>query len=144
MILSCSWAGTSASNIFATGGRDKNVKIWGVQASETVTADLHLTIPLSASATSVAFYTSALSTPATVVLAAGTETGDIGVWCISTEDWSVKAEVKIDSDMRPSGAINALRWRPDGKTEEAGQRKMQLAVASEDLSVRLFELAGLI
>jgi elongator complex protein 2 len=144
MILSCSWAGASASTVFATGGRDKNVKIWGVQASETVTADLHLTIPLSASATSVAFYTGALSTPDTVVFAAGTETGDISVWCISTEDWCVKAEVKIDSAMRPSGAINALRWRSDGKTEEAGQRKMQLAVASEDLSVRLFELEGLI
>jgi elongator complex protein 2 len=144
MILSCSWAGASASTIFATGGRDKNVKIWGVQTSDTVTADLHLTIPTSASATSVAFYPGALSTPATVVLAAGTETGDISVWCISTEDWSVEAEVKIDRAMQPSGAINALRWRPDGKTEEAGQQNMQLAVASEDLSVRLFELEGLI
>ncbi|KAI4765477.1 WD40 repeat-like protein [Aureobasidium sp. EXF-3400] len=143
MILSCSWAGATASNIFATGGRDKNVKIWGVQASETTTADLKLTIPTSAPATSVVFYTGALSTPDTVVLAAGTENGEISVWCISTQDWSVKAEVKIEKNMQPSGAINALRWRPDGKTEE-GQQKMQLAVASEDLSVRLFELQGLI
>ena len=142
MILSCSWAGAIASNVFATGGRDKNVKIWGVQVSETTIADLHLTIPTSAPATSVAFYTGALCSPAAVVLAAGTENGEISVWCISTEDWSVKAEVNIGKDMQPSGAINALRWRPDGKTEE-GEHKMQLAVASEDLSVRLFELQGL-
>jgi elongator complex protein 2 len=78
-----------------------------------------------------------------VVLAAGTEDGSISIWAIGTEDWSVKTEIKIDRDMQPSGAINALRWRPDGKTEDV-QQKMQLAVASEDLSVRLFELEGLI
>jgi len=44
--------------------------------------------------------------------------------------------------MQPSGAINALRWRPDGKKEQTEQ-KMQLAVASEDFSVRLFDVQGL-
>ena len=144
MILSCSWAGASASNVFATGGRDKNVKIWGVSASseQTTTADLHLTIPTSAPATSVAFYTGAASTSTSVILAAGTENGGISVWKISTEDWSVKQEVKIEKSMQPSGAINALRWRPDGKDE--GRQKMQLAVASEDFSVRLFDIQGLL
>ncbi|CAD0087431.1 unnamed protein product [Aureobasidium mustum] len=123
MILSCSWAPVSAFNVFATGGRDKNVKIWAIDpsSSEGVNADLKLSMPTSAPATSVAFYTGTAAEPNTFILAAGTEDG---------------------SHMQPSGAINALRWRPQAKAE--GQEKPQLAVASEDLSVRLYGFDGLV
>ncbi|CAD0105844.1 unnamed protein product [Aureobasidium uvarum] len=142
MILSCSWAGRSASHIFATGGRDKNVKIWAVDASsETVNADLKLAIPTSAPATSVAFYTGDGAGSGTVILAAGTEDGSVTVFTISMHDWAVKNTCKIGEYMQPSGAINALRWRPQVQGEET---KAQLAVASEDLSVRLFGFERLI
>ncbi|CAD0081498.1 unnamed protein product [Aureobasidium vineae] len=142
MILSCSWAGASAFHVFATGGRDKNVKIWAVDASsEGLTADLKLAIPTSAPATSVAFYTGNGAASATVILAAGTEDGSVTVFVISMDDWSVKHTCKIEEHMQPSAAINALRWRPQVQGE---QTKAQLAVASEDLSVRLFGFENLI
>ncbi|KAI4718419.1 WD40 repeat-like protein [Aureobasidium sp. EXF-10727] len=142
MILSCSWAGGSASHIFATGGRDKNVKIWAIDSSSGgVTADLKLTIPTSAPATSVAFYTGNGAVPDTVILAAGTEDGSVTVFVVGTDDWAIKNTCKIEEHMRPSAAINALRWRPQVQGEET---KAQLAVASEDLSIRLFGFEGLI
>ncbi|KAG9655972.1 RNA polymerase II Elongator subunit, partial [Aureobasidium melanogenum] len=144
MILSCSWAPISVSNVFVTGGRDKNVKIWAIDpaSSEAVNADLKLSIPTSAPATSVAFYTGAAVKVDTLILAAGTEDGSVTIFCINTEDWTIKEELKIENHMQPSGAINALRWRPRPQGQQTA--KPQLAVASEDLSVRLYELDGLI
>ncbi|KAI4726260.1 WD40 repeat-like protein [Aureobasidium sp. EXF-10728] len=140
MILSCSWAGASVSHIFATGGRDKNVKIWAIDSSsEGVTADLKLTIPTSAPATSVAFYTGNGTAPDTAILAAGTEDGSVTVFVVGTIDWSIKNTSKIEEHMQPSAAINALRWRPQVQGEET---KAQLAVASEDFSIRLFGFEG--
>ncbi|THY83962.1 WD40 repeat-like protein [Aureobasidium pullulans] len=135
MILSCSWAPSSSSHIFATAGRDKNVKIWQVASGDGVNAECNLTIPTTAPATSVAFYTGSLAASNTIILAAGTEEGNITISAISTDDWTLQEQYQITKQMLPSSAINALRWRPSVNGEE---KQAQLAVASEDLSVRIF------
>ncbi|KAI5205197.1 WD40 repeat-like protein [Aureobasidium subglaciale] len=139
MILSCSWAPAHASNIFATGGRDKNVKVWALNGDGTV--DLKLSIPTSAPATSVAFYTGNLAASNTLVLAAGTEEGNVTVTAIDMGDWSIKEGYQIEQGMRPSGAVTALRWRPETAREV---EKAQLAISSEDFSVRLFTFEKLV
>ncbi|KAI5261673.1 WD40 repeat-like protein [Aureobasidium subglaciale] len=139
MILSCSWAPAHASHIFATGGRDKNVKVWAVKEDGTV--DLKFNIPASAPATSVAFYTGSLAASNTLVLAAGTEDGNVAVTAIDIGDWSIKESYQIEQGMRPSGAVTALRWRPETGREV---EKAQLAVSSEDCSVRLFTFEKLV
>jgi elongator complex protein 2 len=146
MILSCSWAQQSQTLIFATAGRDKSVKIWQVSTTtttsdSTVTAECKITLPTNAPATAVAFYTNASNMPEdTVVLAAGTESGVIVVSVVSTVDWTIKQSQQISANIMPSGAIDALRWRPQREQElvEDEVKRAQLAVASDDNSVRLY------
>lgn len=132
MILDCSWAPLSAGPVFATGGRDKSVKVWRVGGDGAV--ECKATIPTFGPATAVAFALEAQTDR--VVLAYGVEDGGISVATVSTSDWTVLETLQVGKKDLPSAAINALRWRPG---MEIG--KMELAVASEDHSVRLFTVS---
>lgn len=137
MILNCSWAPQAAGPVFATAGRDKSVKIWQVESEGVV--ECKMTIPTSASATAIAFIPSLKS--GRMVLAYGSEDGVIAISAISKDDWSVVGTMQIDKANLPSASVNALRWRPDG--EGLGNGQAQLAVASEDHSMRLFAFSTL-
>jgi len=137
MILNCSWAPHSAGPVFATAGRDKSVKVWHVEARGNV--ECKVTLPTSTSATAVAFMLDYKSDR--LVLAHGTEDGVITIVALNREDWTVVQSEQIDKAEQPSAAINALRWRPEQGGKE--HRLAQLAVASEDHSMRLFAFDSL-
>lgn len=133
MILASSWAPQSADQyVFATAGRDKSVKIWAFTSPQDVACKV--TLPTSAAATAVAFYH---SSPADrLVLAYGTEEGRISIGVLTLSDWNVVEGFEMQESQAPSGAISALCWRPDQGCKPG---KSELAVASDDHSVRIFQ-----
>lgn len=134
MILDCSWApATGAGKLFATSGRDKAVKIWRVGEGGEV--ECKVVIATAGPATAVAFALEA-EEEGRVALAYGTEDGGVFVAVVGTADWSVVGTLQIAKKDLPSAAVNALRWRP---CMEGGRR--ELAVASDDHSVRLFVIS---
>ena len=71
-----------------------------------------------------------------IVFAYGLENGEIWVGSAAGADLgSVKTE-RVDERVAPMKAIRQLVWRP--REMEGG--KMQLAVASDDCSVRIFRV----
>ena len=130
MILDCSWA-QERNDTFATAGRDKTVKLWRI-AEES--AKLASTITAQAPVTAVAF--SPDTTNDEMRLAYGTEDGTITICTVAADTLQVAASVDIDRSLLPSKAVNALSWRPN-----VAERHLQLAAASDDFSVRLYNLA---
>lgn len=146
MILSAAWAPPSSSQapVFATAGRDKCVKVWRIldaaaTAGEEVRVELIATITTAAPATALAFLHETVD--GKVVLAYGIETGVVAVvgFDVSGGEVKVAETAHIPTTLLPSGAINALSWRParTSLAEGSPQTERQLAVASEDHSVRL-------
>jgi len=137
MILGCSWAPTSGEtgHVFATAGRDKSVKIWVSSSGDEW--ECKTTVATSSSATAVAF--DSIVADGKLALACGSEDGHVLLVTLDTQTWDVVQKVELEGHAKPSGAINALRWRPVGEGEEY----RTLAVASEVCSVRLFNVKGL-
>lgn len=131
MILDCSWAPKEIGPVFATAGRDKTVKLWrlGRDSVECLTS-----IIASAPVTAVAFALAAQHDG--VVLAYGTEEGGISLATIGQADLKVVDRVVLEQGLRPSGAVNALKWRPRSKGEQS-----QLAIGSDDCSVRILTMS---
>ncbi|CAK3799569.1 related to RNA polymerase II Elongator subunit [Lecanosticta acicola] len=127
MILGCAWAPASLGHIFATAGRDKNVKIWKLDGEK---ADCVSTIPASASVTAVSFCPSVEMD--TAIVARGTEDGRITLIKLDATSLAVKETQYVDQLIAPCKAVTALRWRPG---------KSQLAAASEDYSVRIYNVS---
>lgn len=136
MILNCSWAPQAAGSVFATSGRDKSVKIWRIEGEGVV--ECKATLPTTTAATAVAFISELKS--GRIVLAYGSEDGVVEIAALNTDDWSVVEKMQLDKASLPSSTVNALRWRPEVKSESA---QAQLAVASEDHSLRLFTFSTL-
>ncbi|TKX22058.1 putative elongator complex protein-1 [Elsinoe australis] len=134
MILDCSWAPSTDGDIFATAGRDKNVKIWRRGATEAEYT-CKATIPTAVAATAVRFNQKSQS-DGNAVLAWGTEEGEVAVGCLDVNSWIMKHQMSLAKDLRPAGAINALRWRPQALSEGFAI----LAAASDDCSVRLYNV----
>lgn len=137
MILGCSWAPTAGDTgpVFATAGRDKYVKIWVKSSGDEW--ECKTTVATSSSATAVAF--DSIVAGGRIALACGSEDGQVLLVTLNAQTWDVVQKVDVGGRDRPSGAINALRWRPVGEREDC---KM-LAVASEDCSLRLLNVSGL-
>ena len=74
MILDAAWAPGAAARCFATASRDKSVKIW---LPETDSFACKATVPVSSSATAVAFLSQTLH--GLLHLAIGTENGEISI-----------------------------------------------------------------
>lgn len=135
MILDCAWS--PKSSLFATAGRDKSVKIWRLDSKDAIPCVL--TIPVSAPATAIAFEEK--SSRGQYRLACGTEDGNVTIF---TVEYSIGDEAKVAHELRfsghdvPSGAINALAWRPFKSQDDS--KAAQLAVGSDDSSVRLFTI----
>lgn len=157
MILGAAWAPVMSGaghHVFATAGRDKCVKVWEVCGGKDATNDAEdgaqldvqcrLIIPTSTPAMALAF-TPDNGDDGVLKLAYGTEDGGVVVAAIDANEWKVLASMAVEKRHLPSGAINALKWRPvDGREEDRGRSgKRMLAVASEDCSVRMYGFGGL-
>lgn len=137
MILDCAWApaaSDSAQPLFATAGRDKQIRIWtGKPSAEgklefTQAAALPTGVPVTA----VDFL------PRTVggkyLLAFGTETGVVGTYAVSADGTETK-ELPLAADKHLPKTVLQLAWRP---SQGAKTDAVELAVAGEDASLRLY------
>ena len=160
MILGCDWAplldarqgddegGDSTTEkkmkkryVFATAGRDKCVKIWeGCGTTWTAVRTLATEQPVTA----VAFFHAVVGDGRAIVLAAGLEQGDILVYVLGVESGGLEEvrSTKIPAPLAPRESIKRLAWRPRSCGYGHDNDDMaQLAIASEDHSVRIAEVA---
>lgn len=145
---------TQRKRVFATGSRDKTVKIWVGQEPDAVGKEggegkrelefvNQATIKFSAPVTALDFLPSVLGER--LILAVGREDGGISIYEGSLDkglnEWILRVEV--DGALTPGGAVLEMKWRREGgKVDGDGEGRMvrELAVAGEDGSVRIYEV----
>jgi elongator complex protein 2 len=142
MILDGSWAPKHAGEVFSTAGRDKNVKIWRADGK---VIECKATIATSASVTAVAFCPAGLGDKLALVY--GREDGTVLISTIDTKSLAILAAIALPSGLTPTKPVNGLAWRAPSQThvsmEELPDAALQLALASEDSSVRVYSLSRL-
>ncbi|KAF5871383.1 putative rna polymerase ii elongator protein [Botrytis fragariae] len=142
MILDAAWAPSPSSTappVFATAGRDKSVKIWGRDAEGGFVCKA--TIASEAPVTAIDFYDEVVG-ESTVYLAVGTEVGRFKIYRVEIGDEITVAELplEISNNYYPSKAITQLAWKPSSKETSENTTGMELAIASEDSSLRIYSL----
>ncbi|KAK6595704.1 WD repeat domain-containing protein [Botrytis cinerea] len=135
MILDAAWAPISSSlsssssssspgttsPVFATAGRDKSVKIWGRDSEGGFICKA--TITTDAPVTAIDFCDEIYRV----------EIGE----AITVQE----VPLEISNNYYPSKAITQLAWKPSSKeTSESSTKSMDLAIASEDSSLRIYSL----
>ncbi|KAI9040896.1 Elongator subunit ELP2 [Aspergillus affinis] len=140
MILDAAWAPATDNAIFATAGRDKSIKLW---QREEDTFMCKSTVPLKTSISAISFYPQIQQN--SFVLAAGEDSGEVSIYQIAVDSLEPKHSASVDRRLSPSKTITQLVWRPSTGTgeEEAGKRKFDLAVASEDTSMRVYAISNI-
>lgn len=129
MILDAAWVPSTGWRIFLTAGRDKSVKFWisegdGFVCKETISRNL----PVTAVAVKV-------DASDTFSLAIGEENGQLSLYTGSLSPLMVKDSMIVAAELCPSRSVTRLAWRP-----QKGDGKAELAVASQDTSVRILIL----
>ncbi|KAL4926514.1 6-phosphofructo-2-kinase-domain-containing protein [Aspergillus undulatus] len=140
MILDADWAPASEYQqpIFATAGRDKSIKLWQV-TEESV--ECKATIPARSSATAISFLPRVQN--GTLYLATGEDDGKLSIHQINLQNIEPSPLANFDRDQSPSKTITELSWRP--QSGEAGDKlTFELAVASEDTSIRIYHISDLV
>ncbi|KND93441.1 Elongator complex protein 2, partial [Tolypocladium ophioglossoides CBS 100239] len=134
MILDAAWA-PCQTPLFATAGRDKQVRIWSSEQGEDGKLQFaqSAALPCAASVTSVDFLPCAVG--GKLVLAVGTEVGRLSV-CLVSGDGSAVVELPPSPELSFPKAVLQLGWRPVGQYGE--RSTYTLAVAGEDSTLRLF------
>ena len=92
MILDACWAPLETGRIFATAGRDKTVKVWSLRA---IGAECTTTIAAASSITTVDI--SSRLSQNSMVIALGTETGNIIFSILQNPNWVVKQMFELDN-----------------------------------------------
>ncbi|SZF01640.1 unnamed protein product [Blumeria hordei] len=139
MILDAAWA-PGPPHIFATAGRDRQVKLWTCQSSDTVSpVSCAMTIPRAHPITAIQFLDSVTPTGC-LRLAIGDELGHLAIFDINISSAStIELSFSLHSPpLNPSGAITQLAWRPTIRSNP--KTGVILAVASEDSSVRIYSM----
>lgn len=133
MILSASWGPLSVGRMFATGGRDKSIKIWKIEGGVVKCVQTILnTIPVTA----LAFLSQVIE--GCVVLAYGLEDGRVFVCRLGAADCTIQRSDLLFEEPVGAKAVIQLAWRPLAG-EMAGIQKQDfgLAIASLDSSLRI-------
>lgn len=141
MILDCSW--TPLNGNFVTAGRDKLLKIWQL---EDFASTCKVSLPTSQPVTAVSVLPQLIS--GELVIAYALEAGSIHVAAVAVEQWEAKLTWTMDRSIAPSKTVNCIRWRrqhPQDVSEAEANgftapHLEQLAVASDDSSVRVYEI----
>ncbi|XP_031251939.1 elongator complex protein 2 [Pistacia vera] len=143
IIWACSW--NPFGHEFATGSRDKTVKIWTVE-NESVKQILTLP-PFNSSVTALSWVGLDCQTNQGL-LAVGMESGLIELWHLSikrTNNGSITVPsvaaslvVKLDRFMCHVSPVNRLAWKTPEKSENC--KSMQLASCGADHCVRVFDV----
>ncbi|KAF5713185.1 elongator complex 2 [Fusarium mundagurra] len=136
MVLDAAWApASSTAPLFATAGRDKQVRIWATKPNEDGKLQFSQTasIPTASPVTSVDFVPQVID--GRFVLAVGTELGRLSL-CLIKEDGTDVTEKPTYEDYCLPKAVHQLAWRPI--VREGAERPFELAVAGEDSSLRVY------
>jgi elongator complex protein 2 len=137
MILDATWAPLIKQPTFMTAGRDKSVKIWQLNDTEV---QLKATVTANAPVTAVACNTASTDAGGKVVFAFGTENGEMGIASMSFEALDQVAVSMVEKDLLPARTINQIVWRPGRQ----GDGQQQVAVASDDTSLRIFNVQDVV
>lgn len=137
MILDAAWA-PGSSNAFATAGRDRSIKLWAKSAHGYACAS---TIKQESPVTAVDFIDMPVEDNM-AWLAVGTEEGRLSYHKINLADLSVVDTISSMAQSCPSKAITQLAWRPQ-RSEDGVSKDIEIAVASEDCSLRVLALQDL-
>jgi elongator complex protein 2 len=129
MILGASWTPLEKPT-FLTAGRDKSVKIWQIDGDGVT---LRGSVPANAAVTAVSC--NRQITSGKLQFACGTEAGELLVVTTDPEELDKISPVIIGKEISPAKGINQIVWRPGKDLKE-----QQIAVASEDSSVRIFNV----
>ena len=148
MVFDCSWAPIEAGRVFVTSGRDTAIKIWVMNNFGTVCLNQWF---MSSPITSVSFLHRLVNDH--FILAYGRESGSVSIASISRLGMMCRLEELWH--LSPSKAANQLSWRPMSEavwnkeladaSSEMGNASLslQLAVASDDTSVRILSISRL-
>ncbi|XP_059649673.1 elongator complex protein 2 [Cornus florida] len=144
IIWSCSW--NPFGHEFATGSRDKTVKIWAIEKGSSVKQLMIL--PQFSSSVMALSWTGIDLQRNDGLLAVGMENGLIELWNVSVrrnEDGSIAVpgataalSLRLDPLTCHVSAVNRLAWRNSEKKQDS--RSMQLASCGADHCVRVFEV----
>ncbi|KAI5924274.1 RNA polymerase II Elongator subunit [Camillea tinctor] len=135
MILDAAWAPTGPL-VFATAGRDKQVKVWrgGVDPSPAEDIACVATIPETHPVTAVDFLPRADKDGgggAVLYLAVGTEAGKVSIYSLDASSLTVASCFTLKPEFCLARAVLQLAWRPQSTSNE-------LAIAGEDGSLRIY------
>ncbi|KAI3733919.1 hypothetical protein L6452_13377 [Arctium lappa] len=144
IVWACSW--NPFGYQFATGSRDKTVKIWAVQKDQTV--QQLVTLPTFKSSVTALSWIGLQRQNNDGVLAVGMENGLIELWSISLrkseQDSSnflvpnASLVIQFDPFMCHVSSVNRLAWRNLEKIDDSDG--MQLASCGADHCVRIFKV----
>ncbi|KAI5284428.1 hypothetical protein KEM54_001339 [Ascosphaera aggregata] len=134
MILDTCWAPTDAP-VFVTAGRDKAVNIWLLDDGQASCATtIRTTSPVSA----IACFDTLVQNK--VLLAIGENSGQVSIHFLNADTLKISGEPAIvPATEHPSKPVTQVAWRPVKNEFNA----LQLAVASEDTSARIYAIDGL-
>ncbi|KAL0408903.1 UNVERIFIED_CONTAM: Elongator complex protein 2 [Sesamum radiatum] len=142
IIWTCSW--NPFGHEFATGSRDKTVKIWELENRSSV--KLVMTLPMFKSSVTALSWLGVDRQKNHGLLAVGMESGLIELWSLSntkTGNSSITAPnaalfIRLDPFMCHISAVHRLRWKNSTKSEDS--TSMQLASCGADHCVRIFQV----
>ncbi|KAL1568382.1 Elongator subunit elp2 [Salvia divinorum] len=142
IIWACSW--NPFGHEFATGSRDKTVKIWQLVNGSSV--KVLMTLPTFQSSITALSWLGVDSQKNRGLLAVGMENGLVELWTLSStrnNDGDVAAttatlSVRFDPFLCHVSAVHRLRWRSAKKSDDS--RSVQLASCGADHCVRLFQV----
>ncbi|OBT97339.1 hypothetical protein VE01_04298 [Pseudogymnoascus verrucosus] len=144
MILDAAWA-PGPEYIFATAGRDKQVKLWAKRGEGSVEGGYaHVTSIKEDGPVTAIDFAGALLQDNRSWLAVGTEAGRLAIYLISLTDLTVVKKVNVNASLCPAKAITQLSWKPVSETTDIKEEEFELAVASEDCSLRVLSLGRLL
>ncbi|KAI1636386.1 RNA polymerase II Elongator subunit [Biscogniauxia mediterranea] len=136
MILDAAWAPPTGPLVFATAGRDKQVKVWrgGADPGPAEHIACVATIPEAHPVTAVDFLPRAGkdgSGGALLYLAVGTEAGKVSIYSLDASSLAVASCFSLPPEFCLARAVLQLAWRPQSTSNE-------LAIAGEDGSLRIY------
>ena len=143
MILGAAWGPIAFGRVFATAGRDKQVKIW---AAEDGSFKSKVAISAAAPVTTVDFRLELMD--GCLLLAAGTETGQVTLSVIDSS-YAVVKSVDLSTELCPALAVSQLTWQrktlmiSNGDNVAEKEKQSLLAVASDDCSTRILSIGDL-
>ncbi|KAL7625654.1 Elongator subunit elp2 [Parahypoxylon ruwenzoriense] len=135
MILDAAWAPSTDSLVFATAGRDKQVKVWRQAPADSAdpTVSCVTTIPEIHPVTAIDFLPRSTGN-GTLVLVVGTEIGNISIYSIDGTSLNVTSTLQLIPELCLAKAVLQLSWRPR-------QTGSELAIAGEDGSLRIYSFS---